>query len=188
MPSSDPERWQRYQDICWQVQWRLRTGRHVSVAAAATTMRMLVGREAHCALAVEALHAMAVSAPDVGGIVNRLDSVMRTVPDRVGFPNRIVAQAREQLGDSRGALAALARRLNGNRVLYQLAVLPALATTLREEGRIAASLGDRDRAIRAYRHYLALRSDPDPSLVPQAVEVRRELVRMMATDTRARGR
>ncbi|MBI4501219.1 MAG: hypothetical protein HY700_08665 [Gemmatimonadetes bacterium] len=188
LPSSDPERSQRYQDICWREQWRLRTGRNGSVARAATTMRTLLGREAHCALAVEALHTMAVSGPGLGSIVDRLDSVMRTVPDRVGFPNRIVAQAREQFGDSRGALAALARRLNGNRVLYQLIVLPALATTLREEGRIAASLGDRDRAIRAYRHYLALRSDPEPSLQPQAEEVRRELVRMMATDMHARGR
>ncbi len=46
---------------------------------------------------------------------------------------------------------------------------------LREEGRLAALTGDRDGAIRAYRHYLALRSEAEPALQPEVKRVREEL-------------
>ncbi len=54
-----------------------------------------------------------------------------------------------------------------------------LATFLREEGRLAALTGDRAGAIRAYQHYLALRSDPEPSLKPEVDRVRAELARLV---------
>jgi hypothetical protein len=38
----------------------------------------------------------------------------------------------------------------------------ALPEYLREEGRLAALVGDTSGALRAYRHYLALRENPDP--------------------------
>jgi hypothetical protein len=53
-----------------------------------------------------------------------------------------------------------------------------VATHLREEGRLAARLGDRAGAIRAYRHYLALRSDPEPRLRAARDSVRAELERL----------
>src|SRR5438552_12036632 len=37
-----------------------------------------------------------------------------------------------------------------------------LSSLLKDEGRLAALTGDRQGAIRAYEHYLALRSDPEP--------------------------
>ena len=40
-------------------------------------------------------------------------------------------------------------------------------------------IGDRTGAIRAYEHYLALRSDPEPSLKPEADRVRTELAKLM---------
>ena len=43
-----------------------------------------------------------------------------------------------------------------------LAIWNALPEYLREEGRLAAAVGDTVGAIRAYRHYLALRENPDP--------------------------
>jgi hypothetical protein len=46
---------------------------------------------------------------------------------------------------------------------------------LREEGRLAALTGDRAGAIRAYRHYLALRGDAEPALQPEVKRVREEL-------------
>jgi len=46
---------------------------------------------------------------------------------------------------------------------------------LKEEGRLAESVGDTSGAITAYRRYLALRMDPDPSLVPQRDSVRAAL-------------
>ena len=50
-----------------------------------------------------------------------------------------------------------------------------LAESLRLEGRLAAETGDREGAIRAYRNYLRLRSDPEPSRIPQRDSVRAEL-------------
>ena len=52
------------------------------------------------------------------------------------------------------------------------------STFLREEGRLAAKLGDREAAIRAYRHYLMLRSDPEPEIRPEVERVRAELARL----------
>ena len=56
-----------------------------------------------------------------------------------------------------------------------IAVHPEYVRYRREEGRLAAQLGDTAGAIRAYRHYLALRSDPEPRLRAQADTVRMEL-------------
>ena len=53
-----------------------------------------------------------------------------------------------------------------------------LSTQLREEGRLAARLGDRTGAIRAYEHYLALRSNPEPVLLPQRDSIRAEVNRL----------
>jgi tetratricopeptide (TPR) repeat protein len=53
-----------------------------------------------------------------------------------------------------------------------------LAPSLRLEGRLAAQLGDTAGAVRAYRHYLVLRSDPDPEVRPIVDAVRTELQRL----------
>jgi hypothetical protein len=37
-------------------------------------------------------------------------------------------------------------------------------------------------AIRAYRHYLALRSDPDPDLRPDTERMRAELAKLVQRD------
>jgi hypothetical protein len=50
---------------------------------------------------------------------------------------------------------------------------------LREEGRLADLAGDRAGAIDAYTRYLALRSDPEPSLQPEVERVRAELARLV---------
>ena len=42
-----------------------------------------------------------------------------------------------------------------------------LSTYLREEGRVAALAGDTASALRAYRHYLALRPDPEAEVQPE---------------------
>ena len=59
--------------------------------------------------------------------------------------------------------------------LDAVATFPYYATCLREEGRLAALAGDPEGAIRAYRHYLALRSEAEPSLQPEVRRVREEL-------------
>ncbi len=45
---------------------------------------------------------------------------------------------------------------------------------------LAALTGDREGAIRAYRHYLALRSDPEPARAPETDRVRAALARLTA--------
>ena len=55
-----------------------------------------------------------------------------------------------------------------------------MSSYLREEGRLAALTGDRTGAIAAYRHYLALRDAPEPSVQSEADEVRRELATLLA--------
>jgi hypothetical protein len=54
-----------------------------------------------------------------------------------------------------------------------------LSTYLREEGRLAAITGDRAGAIRAYQHYLALRTNPEPRLRPQVEQVRADLAQLL---------
>jgi hypothetical protein len=55
----------------------------------------------------------------------------------------------------------------------------ALSTSLREEGRLAALTGDRDGAIRAYDHYLVLRSSHEPAVQDEVDQVRRELAQLV---------
>ncbi len=50
-----------------------------------------------------------------------------------------------------------------------------LAAILRREGRLADRVGDRAGAVRAYEHFLALRSDPEPRLRAQRDSVRAAL-------------
>ena len=50
---------------------------------------------------------------------------------------------------------------------------------LREEGRLAALAGDREGAIEAYSHYLALRHSPEPSVKPEVDQVRAELAALV---------
>ena len=89
----------------------------------------------------------------------------------VHWTNLVAARAHEEAGRDADALRAVRRGVW--RFPPQL-----LSTFLREEGRLAAKLGDREGAIRAYRHYLALRSEPEPELRPAIDRVRAELARL----------
>ena len=79
---------------------------------------------------------------------------------------------RDSQGDRRAALMTVRRRT------YSYHLTDYLAEHLREEGRLAALTGDSVGAIRAYRHYLALRSDPEPALRPAVEAVRAELAKL----------
>ncbi len=92
--------------------------------------------------------------------------------------NLVVARLREAQGDLKGALAAVRRRL------YFRGPALYLSTYLREEGRLAALTGDRAGAVRAYQHYLALRSDPEPALKPEVDQVRAELAKIVGEQRR----
>jgi hypothetical protein len=89
------------------------------------------------------------------------------------FVNLEVARLRERQGDLRAALAAVRRRP------YAYHLTDYLAAHLRAEGRLAALTGDSAGAVRAYRHYLALRSDAEPSVRPSVDSVRAELTKLV---------
>jgi TolB-like protein len=94
-------------------------------------------------------------------------------PPLFTYGNLVAARLHEEAGDTVAALAALRRRVIG------IATYPHYVRYRREEGRLAASVGDTAGAIRAYRHYLALRSTPDPRLRAQADTVRIELAELL---------
>ncbi len=167
---------------CALAHWRLASGDLPGAERALASMRRRGGRPDEaaiastpvCAAAAEARVAAAGRRAGAGAALQRLDALLRT-----GFGRRlytpsvatlIAARLHEERGDLAGALE-LARRRNGwgNQLL---------STRLREEGRLAALLGDTAGAVRAYRHYLALRSDPEPALLPVIGRVRAELQRL----------
>jgi serine/threonine-protein kinase len=87
--------------------------------------------------------------------------------------NLVLARLWEAQGDLPRALAALRRR-----GAYYMEAPFFMTTFLREEGRLAALTGDTVSAIRAYRHYLGLRYDPEPQLRPEVERVRQALARL----------
>lgn len=90
----------------------------------------------------------------------------------------VIARLREAHGDVAGALAWTRRRPGAGSTQHML-----LSTHLREEGRLAALAGDRDSAIRAYMHYLALRAQPEPGTEADVERVRQALA-SLTTDAR----
>ena len=133
------------------------------------------------ALILDALLASADRRRDASAKLVQLDSMLRDAPVTLGpliqAGNLIAARLWERSGDLPHALAAVRRRVRliGGPELY--------ATYLREEGRLAAATGDREGAARAYRRYLTLREDAEPSLQPQVVKVRTELARIESERT-----
>ncbi len=91
----------------------------------------------------------------------------------------MISRLHEAMGDVPGALAAIRRRhiYGPNQPEY-------FSSYVREEGRLAALVGDREGAIRAYQHYLALRDDPEPSVQPEVDAVRAALVDLVDETTR----
>jgi hypothetical protein len=123
---------------------------------------------------VNVLYATQTRQPDAEAIRARLDSVAREgccSKELVAWVNLVLARAYEMADREGEALRAIRRGIW--RAPPQL-----LTTYLREEGRLAARLGDRAGALHAYRHYLALRSDPEPELRAEVERVRAELSRL----------
>lgn len=107
--------------------------------------------------------------------VDRLDSIMRTGPQPTlrnhPFEHLPLARLLAARGDYQRALQAVRRTTPyGDGTL--------LAPSRRLEGELAARLGDRAGAERAWRHYLFLRANPDPALIPQRDSVRAALERL----------
>jgi serine/threonine-protein kinase len=157
------------QRICPVEWWRLA---HGDTRTAPTAIARLVGGKAWgCGVLLEALLAAAEHRPDAGEAFGRLDSMLAAGGGLPGWTME-VARWREAHGDLPGALRAVRRRQGGSPVLN-------LTYCLREEGRLAALVGDREGAIKAYSHYLALRYNPEPAVKPEVDRVRAELAQLV---------
>jgi serine/threonine-protein kinase len=178
----------RYLDLCALGLWHATRGDHAPArgAGAALVGVRLAGlgerdsarsgnHLALCAALIEASAATGLAARDARAKLEAADSLARHVAfvlaETPSLPeaNLLLARLWETQGDLPRALEAVRRR-----VIYIGA--PVLITTfLREEGRLAALTGDTAGAVRAYRHYLGLRYDPEPVLRPEVERVRHEL-------------
>ena len=194
-------------DLCVVTLWRLSQGELDGAAQAITRLRSRVPGDAAgsvtantvCAALLEAKLAAASGSAGAAAALDRLDTLMRSGPGgqrngppvaftlspayvrpTVGispfafedFANLEVARLRERQGNISAALSAVRRRP------YSYHTTDYLASYLRQEGRLAALGGDTSGAIRAYRHYLAVRSDPEPALRPVIEAVQAELAKL----------
>jgi serine/threonine-protein kinase len=134
------------------------------------------------ALLLEAQVAERERSSDAPALLRQLDTLLANPrgphfdfgrPPLYVYGNLVAARLHELAGDTAAALAAIRRRFVG------IATFPEYVRYRREEGRLAAALGDTAGAIRAYRHYLALRSSPEPRLRAQSDTVRTELAALL---------
>ena len=172
-------------DICVTELWRLARGdtrtfeRAIVQLRAGTSETNLAYTVQLCAGLLDARRS-ALNTRDVPvEKLEHLDSLVRARQDGleplVHASNLQLARLQESRGNLTGALRALRRRA----YYTDPEQLEFFSTALREEGRIAALAGDRASAVRAYQHYLALRSDPEPSQQPEREHVRSELAKLV---------
>jgi hypothetical protein len=185
---SAQEREAQYRDMCVVEQWRLRHAGSPTAARAIEQLRRsaapqisadAVVANRSCATLLQALDAAVNARADAPDRVNDLDSLLRTVPGPVSDPEAMIedgslalSRLRERSGDLPRALEAVRRRR------YFIEWPFYLSTLLREEGRLATLLGDGPGALRAYRHYLALRANPEPAQRAEMERVRAEVTRL----------
>ena len=155
-----------------QAMWDLKRGDTARALAAADWLRRHpTDQSRNRALIVlpEMLLASHARKPEGAALRAFVDSIaLEGCCELSAYASIALAEAYEASGDDVAALRVIRRGL-------WLFPPRALATQRREEGRLAAKLGDRDGAVRAYRHYLALRSDPEPGLRPARDSVRAEV-------------
>jgi hypothetical protein len=88
--------------------------------------------------------------------------------------NLTAARVFEKLGDQQRALAAT------RRVLWNIGGDRYISTLLRERGRLAALLGERDEALGAYGTWLSMMRSAEPGVAPEVEGVSKEVERLRA--------
>jgi hypothetical protein len=189
MPSGDREAGAWLGVLCTVAQWDLamgepqRAAEGIRLIREALTPPASAGRPGPfiraatiCGAALDALDASARGLPDTRMRLERLDSLARTYIfnfEPVENVNLILARLWEAQNEPRRALAAARRRAGG------FGLYPGfLSTFLREEGRLAAQVGDTAGAIRALELYLGRHIDPEPAVEAQDRRIRQELARL----------
>lgn len=177
-------------NVCTVAQWDFSRG-HVDRGGDAIrrlrwtlTPRAMAGRpiaflraSALCRATLDVLESLPSGRPDLELRLERLDSLARELIlnlEPVPNVNLVIARGWEVRNQPRRALAALRRRAGG----FGLAPI-YLSTFLREEGRLAAQVGDTAEAIRAFQLYLGRRHNPEPHLEPDVQRIREELARLV---------
>lgn len=135
-----------------------------------------------CSIALTAMLSHRNNSPDFPDDLARLDSLMlasgktgnRTYFSLHGGVGLMRVRLHEEQGDYAAALTATRQRFN-----QWWFGADYVSTYLLQEGRLAATVGDTTRAIRAYEHYLALRSDPEPAVQPEVGLVRERLAALV---------
>ena len=164
-------------DACVLGQWRLAHDDTSGVTQAVATLRTpgnsdAAGPAAACATLLQAWLDVATGRADARKRLERTSALAFT-PVAAGevsaYAPILLARLHERLGDRRRALEVVRRR-------PYMAGWPAyLATALALEGRLAEATADSTTARRAYERYLALRSDPEPEVLPGVDSVRHRL-------------
>lgn len=176
-----------FQEICALGEWHVALGDLSRAETAsrrlhAARLPALQGRDSAsfaqftslCAALIDAAIASGREQASVARVaIAQADSIARSdiveACCAVSDANLLLARLWEHSGDLPNALRAVRRRVGGS----------YLSTFLREEGRLALLTGDTTAAIRAYRHYLMLRPEPDSSVRPAVERVRRELAALV---------
>jgi hypothetical protein len=177
------ERGKQLKAACGLAEWHLAAGRPAEARPFLGRLRGALARGDSaalplrtCATLLDAWSAAIEGAPGAGDTLRLLDSLMRRgqiTNGDVPHANLIAARAFERHGDLTGALAAVRRRIH--HLSWGLFIGPSL----REEARLAAMTGDREGAIRALRHWLALHDDPEEAVRPQVDAARAELAKLV---------
>lgn len=152
--------------------WRFSRGLPYNISEETRRALRQSGGAAGAAL-LDAMTATVSGAPDARTKLAAVDSFVYAGWDNFELL-LLVAQLHERHGDRDGALKILR-----SRPMHWVRV-GVLTTFLKEEGRLAAQLGDREGAIRAYTHYLKLRSNPSPQFLAERDWVRAQLAKLSA--------
>jgi hypothetical protein len=127
---------------------------------------------------LDALLADRAGSPAARDLTARLDSLLEVADYtvntiRFNALSLMAARLVEKYQSPKAALATVRRR-----AVWWNNEVPYLAAQLRETGRLAALAGEKDEAMAAYQHYLALRYDAEPEVKPEVDRVREELGRL----------
>jgi tetratricopeptide (TPR) repeat protein len=170
----------QYRDLCVLGLWsthRDQWGTTESAIArlngtAQSAVSSAVGESGFCARVLETSLAVRRGSSTSASLLSELDSATKIwpVPWPLHYPLLIeLVLLFEDVGDVENALKVVRRQQ------YSWVSLHYLSAFLQLEGRLAAEFGETDSARRAYEHYLALRTDPEPSQLTEIAEVRAAL-------------
>jgi hypothetical protein len=168
-------------DVCVLAQWQLARGdsawarKAVAVLKAQPVKRaggVVSAAPGVCAELLDVSLAVASRARDAAARVRQLDSLVLTpqvAGDASVYAYILISRLHLRLDDAPGALKAIRRRS------YMTQWPRYLASSLREEGRLAERTGDKDGARDAYTRHLALRDSPEEELQAEVANVRQLL-------------